>query len=259
MRHALPEGIRIQKIRSEIALQERVVGILANSLDAPIYYQSGRGHRGFRFLKPSWRHFCLLKAVRAVSGLNACVRLFGGGFTQEIAVLIRTIVECTTHIEFIVAGLVDQQLAPEQEKYVASYFADFKRDAVEEFNRPRVRQREVHKAVGAHTDELVRRIDLDRAFASVDSAKLMSNVYLTYSNYVHSRYPEVMDLFGGDPMHFHLCGMRGTPKDIENLEILETFAITVSNTLRFLVLNSGLRERVLKDAELAAWYPPQAA
>lgn len=259
MSTSMPEGIRLQKMKSEIVLQERVVQTVASSLDAPIYYRSGQSTRGFRFMDPGWKHFCLLKAVRAVSGLNACVRLFGGGFSQEIVVLIRTIVECTTYIEFVLTGLVGDELAPEQRKYVEAYFADFERNAPEDFGRPHVRQGRVHKVIGAHTDEMVRQTDPKGAFAGVDSAKLMSNVYLTHSNYVHGRYPEVMDLFGGDPPHFHPCGMRGTPKDLENLDILEAYVVAVSNALRFMVMKMKLKPTILRDPKLAAWYPPKAA
>jgi hypothetical protein len=259
MHPALPKTLRLQKIAAEIETQERVVRLVAASLDKPIFYDSGEVFHGFRYMKPGWRHFCLLKAVRAVSGLNACVRLCSGGFAQEIAVLVRTIAECTTHIDYIIAGLDGDRLAAAQNDYVEAYFSDFKRDSVADFGRPRVRQGKVHEVVGAHTDQMVRRLDSEGKYASVDSAKLLSNIYLTHSNYVHSRYPEVMDLFGGNPLRFHLRGMAGTPKDIENLEILETFTCSVSNALRFLVMHAKLTQPVLQDPDLADWYPPRAA
>ena len=31
------------------------------------------------------------------------------------------------------------------------------------------------------------------------------------SGFVHGAYPHVMDLYGGNPPHFHLNGMLGTP------------------------------------------------
>lgn len=195
-----------------------------------------------------------MKAVRAVSGRNACVRLFGGGFSQEIAVIIRTIIECTTHIEFVLSGMKGDQLGSEQAKYIGKFFSDFKRNEVADFEKPRIRQGDVHKAVGSRTDELVRRIDRSSTFENVESATLMSNVYLTYSNYVHCRYPETMDLFGGVPGNFHLCGMRGTPKDEENLQQIEAFVVTVPNALRLLVLHLGMRDEILRHPTLSEWY-----
>src|ERR1700756_1369845 len=45
--------------------------------------------RGYRFDEPTTHHFCLLKAVRVVSALNASIELARRGYTQEIAVLMR--------------------------------------------------------------------------------------------------------------------------------------------------------------------------
>jgi predicted GIY-YIG superfamily endonuclease len=168
MPSSLPEGIRLQKLKSEILLQERIVQTIARSLDIPIFYRLGNFNQGFWYAKPGWKHFCLLKAVRAVSGLNACVRLFEGGFSQEISVLIRTIHECTSHIDFIVAGLDGELLAAEQLKYVNAYFADCNRDAVTDFGRPRVRQGDVHNTVGAHVLYIGVTSDLERRMAQHD-------------------------------------------------------------------------------------------
>lgn len=255
----LPLGIRFKKIVAEIELQERVVHLVAASLDAPSFVENGRSPPGYRFADPGWKHFCLLKSVRAVSGLNTCAHLTSGGFNQEMVVLVRTITECTTQIEFVLAGLEGDELADAQRDFVRAYFADSERDGSGRSVRLPFRQGEVHKVVGRHTDELVRRVDLKGEFSGIESEKLHSKTYLTNSNYVHSRYPEVMDMFGGREPRFHLRGMRGTPKDFESVEILEAFAVTVSHALRYLVLVLGLVGAVRQDVELANWYPPEAA
>lgn len=33
-----------------------------------------------------------------------------------------------------------------------------------------------------------------------------------YSGYVHASAPQVLDLYGGEPPHFHIEGMQGTPR-----------------------------------------------
>lgn len=73
---------------------ERFIHLLAASLDAPVLITEGL--RGFRFKQPNVKHFCLIKLVRAVSALNAAIWLGRAGFTQEIGVLMRTMIECTT-------------------------------------------------------------------------------------------------------------------------------------------------------------------
>lgn len=248
MRTELPEKLRLQKITAEIEFQQRLLGRISALLGTPILYDSGKQHVGFRFLRPTWKHFCFLKAVRAVSGLSACLNLYQGGFAQEIVVILRTVLECTTHMEYVVAGLTGDKLATPQAEYIESYFADFKRNCSSDYAKPGVRQGEVHKAVGAQTDEFVRRSDKESKYAGVNSAELMSNTYKNLSGYVHCRYPEVMDLYGGNPARFHLSGMRSTIKDDENIAFLETYIVTVANALRFFVIGLDVEE-IIMDPE----------
>lgn len=243
----------LKTLRSKIDVLENAVQFVSATLPPPLPYHSGFVHSGFRFGRPTWKHFCLLKSVRAVSGLNACFALLPGGFSQEISVLLRTIVECTTHIEYVLASVKDGILEKPASEYVERYFLDFRRNEVSDFLRPKVRQGEVHKAVGSETDQLISQTDRSNEFQNVDSAKLLSNVYLTYSNYVHSRYPEVMDLYGGQPLHFHLRGMPNTVRDEENLEIVDCLTDTVSNALKFIVIRMDLSDQISKNDTLAAW------
>ena len=79
----------------------------AAELSPPLAYDSGRVHFGFRYAKPDERHFCLLKCLRAVSALNAALVLAEQGYSQEIAVLIRTSIEFTTHVKYVLNGMAD--------------------------------------------------------------------------------------------------------------------------------------------------------
>lgn len=252
-------GQRLKTLRSKIDVLESVVQFVSATLPPPLPYHSGFLHSGFRFGRPTWKHFCLLKSVRAVSGLNACFALLPGGFSQEIAVLLRTIVECTTHIEYVLASLKAGTLEKPAMDYVERYFQDFRRNEVSDFLRPKLRQGEVHKTVGSETDQLISQTDRSNEFQSVDSAKLLSNVYLTYSNYVHSRYPEVMDLYEGQPGHFHLGGMAGTSKDEENIELIECTTVTVSNALKFSILRMDLLDKISERTDLAQWFATDEA
>lgn len=125
-------------LKARIEPLERLIQAFAHSLSQPTFYHSGQEHYGFRYGKPDARHFCLLKAVRVVNALNAAVQLARGGFAQEIAVLVRTLVECTTHIEFVLDALdKDGILIGDAEKYVRDYFTDFARNTMADFKKTR--------------------------------------------------------------------------------------------------------------------------
>ena len=141
-------------------------------------------------------------------------------FAQEIGVLVRTMVECTRHIEFVLDALDEHDvIAPAIDKYVQDYFADFTRNSSADFKRAQVRQGVVHRRLGATLDNISQQAG--DAGQRAPAERMYSNVYLSYSNYVHAKNPEIMDLYGGVPGRFHLDGMRGTPKDEENLQIID--------------------------------------
>lgn len=247
--------LHLRNFRSRIVPLEKFIHAFSNSLPNPLYYDSGKQHFGFRYGKPDSRHFCLLKGIRAVSGLNAAIELVRAGYTQEFYVLLRTIDEYKTHIEFVLyARNDDGALTADAEKHVQEYFADYARNSAEDFKRPRLRQDAINKSIGRTMASGVRKIDRSEKFKDVVPEKLLSNIYLNFSNYVHARYPEVMDLFGGSPPRFHLKGMSETPKDIENLDMLDTYITSVSLALKLLVQKMNLNDVVGRDAVLVAWY-----
>jgi hypothetical protein len=210
-------------------------------------------HFGFRYGKPDERHFCLLKAVRAVSALNAAIELAGRGYAQEIFVLMRTIFEYTSHIQFVLSAPDGTgELTPAAAKYVHEFFDDYARNDMKDFKRAGIKQGTVHKQLGAELEKWAD--ESGREPAKETAEQRYSNIYLTCCNYVHGKYPEIMDLYGGRPGHFHLRGMSGTPKDAENVEFIEAAIDTVANTVLQMVSRLKLHGLVESDPVLSTWF-----
>lgn len=241
----------LQELRLKIDPLERFVLAVADSMAQPGFY-SKISDRGFRYESPNLRHFCLLKAVRVVSALNASAELVRCGYTQEFAVLMRTLVECTTHIEYV----FDINDAPEHraavEEYVKDFFADSERGAGTEVRKAQVPQKKVHESLGRTLDEIAEA--LGRSEQRRPAAELYWKIYRVYSNYVHAKYPEIMDMYGGRPGRFHLRGMSGTPKDAENLETLRSCIETATNAMVIMIQSLRLCDLVEADRVLKAWY-----
>lgn len=243
----------LERLRKETFLQGQVIELFLASVSAPIFYHSGKRHRGYRFANPGARHFCLLKAVRAVSGLNAALSLAEKGFNQEICVLIRTIVECTSHIEFILAGFEEGELGAKQREFLDAYFSDFRRNEVADFRRAKLVQKNVHDVVGNKMDKNFHEIEHVENPTVSGASQKMSNIYLAYSNYVHGRYPEIMDMYGGSPGHFHLTGMLGTRKDAESFQFIECFVESVSLVLRAMIYEFEMVDELRNSPQLVEW------
>jgi hypothetical protein len=158
--------------------------------------------------------------------------------------------EFTTHIEFVLApGEEDRSNI---EKYVQEFFADSRREPTSEIKRAQVRQGVVHESLGRRLDAFAKQEGETGEHPPAEV--LYSNNYRAFSNYVHGKYPEVMDMYGGTPGHFHLRGMRGTPKDAENLEILSTYISTVANAFVAIIQSLDLREVIKADPVVVRWF-----
>jgi hypothetical protein len=247
----LVEGV-IRGFQERVVILERVVEIFTGLLPAPTFYTSAVD-RYFRYDNPDVRHFCLLKAVRIISALNASFELARKRYTQELATLMRIISECARHIEYVLDSDDSVQHTSNVQKYLREFFEDNRRDTDSEIKSVLIREKVINEKLGKTLDKIAAQHGTteDR----VPAAKLFHRSSRAFSFYVHARYPESMDLFGGRPGRFHLRGMRGTPKDRENLETLDTFLTTASTTFVIMVQGiSELRAAALMEPALHQWY-----
>lgn len=242
--------IALRDLEEKLDPLERVIRLFTASLGEPTLRKSD-DERGFRYGSPDVRHFCLLKAVRALSALNAAIELARKGYTQEIAVLMRTLIECATHVEFVLESDESQEHQATVRKYIDDFFADGQRSPTAEILRAQIQQGKVHATLGRSLDKIAE--EHGETEGRTPAAQLYSNSYRIFSNYVHAKYPECMDLYGR-PGHFHLHGMNGTPKEGENLETLQLFTTTLMNCFVRMIQGLNLGRFVEADPVIGNWY-----
>ena len=243
-------GDEIERLRTRVAPLARFLHAISQTLEKPNFSASPK-HLGFRYENRQLIQFCLLRGVRIVSALNASIELAKDGYSQEIGVVLRTMIGYASQIDFMLASLDEKgNLSGKAARFLVDFFADDRRPAVGK--RFKLSQKDVHDIVGKRLDEAATAAgkDVKRRKSAAD---LRSNIYLVFSNYIHGRYPESMDLYGGRPGSFHMYGMSRTLKDAENLEILDTLITSASNSLKGMVIDLKLRQLVQSDPELAAW------
>jgi hypothetical protein len=244
--------VALTALEAEIEPLERFLRIFAASLNTPHMRRGDGDTRFFRYDHPDVRHFCLLKSVVTVSALNASFALARKGYIQEINVLMRTVVECSAHIEFVIEPFNSDDHRAAADGYVKDYFADSKRSPVAEITKAHIKRGNVHTALGETLDDFAQRRGDTKG--RIPAVVLNSNSYRIFSNFVHARYPEAIDLFGGRPGEFQLRGMSGTAKDTENLATLQAFLETAATTGIRMIQGLNLRTLVEGDPIVARWY-----
>lgn len=244
----------IERLRKRVFPLARFLHGIALALEPPAFHKT-QADQYFRFKSPQLIHFCMLRGVRVVSALNASIELARYGFSQEIAVLLRAMIEYSTQIDFMLASRhKDGTLSPDAANFLRGYFDDDARGPdAKSGKKAKLVQKTVHQIIGSRLDAFA---DAHGVTAGnrKPAEQLLSNVYLIFSNYVHGRYPESMDLYGGKPGRFHLNGMGGTPKDAENIETIDTMIQSASNTFKGMAQELELRSIVSADPMLIEWY-----
>jgi len=199
---------KIDIYRKSIDHLESIIHAFKRELEEPELV-----HGVFVHKSPTIKHVCLLKGVRIVSGLNALLVLFQAGYLTEMGVLIRTVGDCMNAIYFLLEHFPDK--TPEVEKYISNFFNGGigEPEIVESMNKPvyRTKVKRIHASRARLLSEHIN-------FAVCRD--MVYKIYSAYSGYVHSAYPNIMELYGGEPPYnFHLQGMKGTSR-IKNWETI---------------------------------------
>jgi hypothetical protein len=163
---------------------------------------------------PRFRHerltdslVCYLKGVKAISTLKGCLILLQHGHTQEIGALCRMVGDFCDEIFFLLVPQGDGDFSDDQRRFVENFFQ-------EEFDKPdsplastQKRKTVPVKKIHATFGKLAKN-ELNPS----DAQELLRTIHQAFSGYVHGGYPQIMEMYGGNPAHFHMSGMLGTPR-----------------------------------------------
>lgn len=171
----------------------------------------------FRHIEKSRHQALVQKLARLVSGLHATRLLMEAGFIQEQASLQRILDEIQEDIIFLSFSVIHDDLTELHKKYLDAFFQeefDLGSSTVSSQERPSVPR----KKIRAYIDRVT-----SGPKGSSQQLDAFRTVSKTYSGYVHAASPQIMDMYGGNPPHFHVRGMRGTPRHIEHRADLWNF------------------------------------
>lgn len=161
----------------------------------------------YRYANKGIHEALLQKLARSISGLNAVAVILATGYVQEAGVLFRTLDEIQEDIFFLASAETNGARTEHHTKYLEAFYAEsvFSRpEGSLNIPKPNLVPR---KKIRAHTmNVLGEGVNASQALAASEG------VSTAYSGYVHAASENIMDMYGGTPPHFHLQGMRGTPR-----------------------------------------------
>jgi len=139
----------------------------------------------FEYPKQTVEVVTVLKLIRAAQGIHALEILCSNGLFIDMGVIFRSVGDCVAEIHFLLENY------PEQSNKVRQFMKEFYSKTIDghlSSEEHPVLSSKIHNAMvrsltGGKQDEKVKR--------------MLSNVYRTFSGYVHAGYSHIMQMFGG--------------------------------------------------------------
>lgn len=166
-----------------------------------------RGGFVYRFVEQSLEQALLLKLARVVTGLSAVDVLLAAGLIQEVGAMCRMLDEISEDIAFLAAPITNHELTELHERYFRGFWAEEFSDTENTLSRHEKPDTPRRSKIQSY---------VQRVFNPTENPSLLSDVTQsissTYSGYVHASAVQVLDIYGGEPLHFHIEGLLGTPR-----------------------------------------------
>lgn len=160
----------------------------------------------FRYVEQSIHQAILQKLARVISGLHAAWILLENGFVQEQGALHRMLDEFMEDVTFLSFGVISSDITGLHQSYLDAFYE-------EEFDSPGDPSASTQKRPMIPRQKIRAYLAKVKGEGCHDSqmGAVTRTISKAYSGYVHAASPQIMDLYGGCPPHFHVSGMRDTP------------------------------------------------
>lgn len=149
---------------------------------------------------------CYIKGIKCLSTLNACLVLLENGCVQEINSLCRIANDLIQEIQFLQVE-IGATFTADQTKFTQTFFQEEFEDANQPILKSQKRESVSVRKISAHNAKMSAQY-----INPSDYQTIAETEHKVFSGYVHGAYPQIMDMYGGNPPHFHVFGMLGTPR-----------------------------------------------
>lgn len=168
----------------------------------------------YRYVEKTLHQALVQKLARYVTSLRAAHLLMDHGFVQEQAALQRILDEIQEDISFLAFGAIFGSLTALHQEYLDAFYEEEFDPATMQVTsqaRPMMSRKKIRAYIARASGHA------QDPSGHIESARTISK---TYSGYIHAASPQIMDMYGGNPPHFHVRGMQGTERHDEHREDL---------------------------------------
>jgi hypothetical protein len=183
----------------ELALEK-----LVSQIPQPQPVPFGPAKFVFRYKERTIQQAIVQKLARAITGLRAALLLLRNGLLQEQAVIHRVLDEFCDDVLFLSYGVLQGETETHKTFLAAFYQGEFDnpQSAVSSTQKRATVPRKKIQAYLARAEGI--------SGSPSDNQEVARTLSKAFSGFVHGASPQIMDMYIGNPPHFHVHGMLGT-------------------------------------------------
>jgi hypothetical protein len=177
-----------------------------NTPSKPRFVELSFGHV-YRYEEQHIYQAIIQKLARVNSLLRATILLLNNGFIQEQAILKRAIDETNEDITFLIYAITIDTVTDLHKRYLEAFWEEEVDESGSAMKSQQKRAMIPRKKIHAYLAKNV-------AFGTDSSIakKTMRTIHRAFSGFVHGASPQIMEMYGGNPPHFHTKGMLRSSK-----------------------------------------------
>ena len=185
------------------------------------------GYPVWRFKEKDIYQALFLKTARSQSLIRSGRVLYEHRFLQELSILQRSLDETNEDISFLAIGCIEG-ISEIHNRYLEAFWLEDidETGTVSTFGKkpPRLHRKDIQ-------GYLADRQDTERF--KQRSRDTMGTLYRNYSGHVHGASVFIMDMYCGDPPHFHIDGVRDRERESAHANILYNYTLRCFDVLWF--------------------------
>jgi hypothetical protein len=169
--------------------------------------------KAYRYNEKNIFQALIQKLAKVQSSARGAYCLLQNGFVQEQAILHRAIDEFNEDILFLTYAITIDEVTDLHNRYLEASWEEEIDESGNALDSKQKRPMIPRKKIRAYIAR-IEGPDLGES-RGVELYKTLSKAY---SGFVHGASPQIMDMYGGNPPHFHIKGMNQTTRIQENTE-----------------------------------------
>jgi hypothetical protein len=176
-----------------------------------------RGGQAYRYVDQTIHQAIIMKLARLTTALNAARVLLGAGLLQDQGAAQRVIDEMNEDVTYLCLGAIREEWPSWHGRFLTEFWQE-EFDAATAIQSTQRRDRVSREKVRAFIAKFE-----EGGFDQSTKVNVTETIAKTYSGYVHGAGSHIMEMYFGNPSHFHVGASYRSPFWADHVEDLNNY------------------------------------